>query len=85
MTGAPKENSNTDNSLVAEEANGDESITAESKAINEVGNYLKDEQKTKSYGDKMNIDIEDINTIEKRNKVYTKYWRKIYKVIQPYF
>ena len=33
----------------------------------------------------MNIDIENINTIEKRNKVYTKEWSKIYEVIQPDF
>ena len=32
----------------------------------------------------MNIDIENINTIEKRNKVYTKLWRTIYEVIQQY-
>ena len=33
----------------------------------------------------MNIDIENINTFEKRNKVYTTQWRKIYEVIQPEF
>ena len=33
----------------------------------------------------MNIDIENINTIEKRNKVYTRQRRKIYEVIQPDF
>ena len=33
----------------------------------------------------MNIDIENINTIEKRNKLYTKLWRTIYEVIQQYF
>ena len=30
----------------------------------------------------MNIDIENINTFEKRNKVYTTQWRKIYEVIE---
>ena len=30
----------------------------------------------------MNIDIENINTLEKRNKVYTTKWRTIYKVIE---
>ena len=30
----------------------------------------------------MNIDIENINTFEKRNKVYTTQWRTIYKVIK---
>ena len=33
----------------------------------------------------MNIDIENINTFEKINKVNTTKWRKIYKVIEPYF
>ena len=33
----------------------------------------------------MNIDIENINTIEKRHKLYTKLWRKIYEVIQQDF
>ena len=32
----------------------------------------------------MKIDIININTIEKRNKVYTTQWRKIYKVIELY-
>ena len=31
----------------------------------------------------MNIDIENINTFEKRNKTYTTQWRKIYEVIEP--
>ena len=30
----------------------------------------------------MNIDIENINKFEKRHKVNTKEWRKIYKVIE---
>ena len=33
----------------------------------------------------MNIDIEDINTFEKINKVYTTQQTTIYKVIEPYF
>ena len=33
----------------------------------------------------MKIDIENTNTIEKINKVYTTQWRKIYKVIEPDF
>ena len=33
----------------------------------------------------MNIDIENINTFEKRNKVYTTQWRTIYEVIEPDF
>ena len=31
----------------------------------------------------MNIDIENINTIEKRHKLYKKNCRTIYEVIQP--
>ena len=72
LTGATKETSNTDNLELAEEANVDEAITAEAKAINEMKNDLKDGQKTQSYKEKMSIDIENINTIENRNKVYTK-------------
>ena len=33
----------------------------------------------------MSIDIENINTIEKRKNIYTKQWRTIYEVIQQYF
>ena len=36
----------------------------------------------KSYKETMNIDIENINTILKRHKHYTKRWRTIYEVIQ---
>ena len=32
----------------------------------------------------MNIDIENINTFENKNKVYTTQWRTIYEVIEPY-
>ena len=42
---------------MAEEANVDEAITTEAKAINDMENDQKDEQNTKSYEDKMNIDI----------------------------
>ena len=85
LTGALKENSNTDNLAVAGEVNVDEAVTTETKASNETGIDLKDKQKTKAYGEKMNIDIEDIHTIEKIKKVYTKERRKIYEFIQPYF
>ena len=44
LTGALKETSNTDNSMVADEANVDEAITTEDKAINDIGNYLKYKQ-----------------------------------------
>ena len=70
---------------MAEEANVDETITAEAKVRNEFENDLKDEQNTKYYEEKMNINIENINKIEKRNKLYTKKWRTIYEVIQPDF
>ena len=33
----------------------------------------------------MNIDIEKINTVENRNKLYTTQWRIIYEVIEPEF
>ena len=57
---------------MAKGANINESITAEAKASNDMEIDLKDEQNTKAYEDTMNIDIENINTIEKRNKLYTK-------------
>ena len=63
LTGATKETSNTDNLAVAEEANVDEGITAEAKTSNETGNDIETEQNTKYYKDKINIDIENINTI----------------------
>ena len=69
---------------LAEEENVDEAITEESKASNEIENDLKEEQKTKSYKETINIDIENISTIEKKNKVYTKLWRTIYEVIQQH-
>ena len=57
---------------LAEEANVDEAITAEAKASNEMENNIKEYRNTKSYKETMNIDIENINTIEKRNKLYAK-------------
>ena len=33
----------------------------------------------------MNIDIENIHTFEKRNKVYTTQCRTVYEVIEPEF
>ena len=55
----------------------DEYITVEAKVGNEMKNDLKDKQDTKAYEDKINTDIENINKIENRNKVYTKQWRSI--------
>ena len=53
-------------------ANDDESITAETNFINDTVIDIKEEQNNESYKEKMNINIENINTIEKRHKVYTK-------------
>ena len=72
LTGALKETSNTDNLAMAEEANIDEAITVEAKASNQMEINLKDNKNTKAYEETMKIDIENINTIEKINKVYTK-------------
>ena len=80
-----KINSKTDNSAVTEEANVDKAITAEAKDSNKMEIYLKEERKTQAYQETMNIDIENIKTFEKRNKVYTAQWRAIYEVIEPYF
>ena len=55
LIGAPKETSIANNMTVAEEANVDESITAEAKAINDMENYLKEERNTKSYEDKWTL------------------------------
>ena len=76
LTEATEINSNTDNWEVTEEANVDEAIPI----------YLKKERKTQAYKKSMKIDIEIINTFEKRNKVYTTQWRTIYEVIyEDYF
>ena len=58
---------------VAEEANVDEAVTAEAKACNDKKIILV---KTQAYKETMNIDIENINTFEKRKKVYTTQWRR---------
>ena len=70
LTGALKETLKTDNSAVTEEANVDEAITTEANAGKIWKNDINEEQNTKAYEEKMNIDIEDINTFEKINKVY---------------
>ena len=72
LTRSLKETSNNDNLAVAQEENVDEDINEEAKAINEMGNDLKDEKNTEAYVEKMNIDIENINTNENRNKAYIK-------------
>ena len=64
--------SKTDNFAVTDEADVDEAILI----------YLKKERKTQAYQKTMNIDIDKINTFEKRNKVNTNQWRPIYEVIE---
>ena len=63
LNGTLKENSNTDNLVVAKNENVYEVITAEAKVSNDMENDLKDEHKTKSDEDKMTIYIENINTV----------------------
>ena len=43
---------------------------------------FKNNKKTKSYQKKMDIDIDKINSYEKRKKVNTIKWRPIYEVIE---
>ena len=69
LTGARKDASNHEDAAFAEVVNDYEAITAEAKASNEMEIYPKEELKTKSFKYTMNIDIENINTNEKRNKV----------------
>ena len=57
---------------MAEEVNVDEAINTEAKDSNEIENDPKYEQKTKYYEQQINIDIENINTIENRKKAYKK-------------
>ena len=70
---------------MAEEENVDESVTAESKASNDMEIDLKSEKKIQAYKETTNIDIENITTFEKRNKVYTTQWRTIYEVKESEF
>ena len=81
LTRSSKKTSNNDSFAVAEGANVDEAVTAEAKAINNMEIDPKEEQKIQSYKETMKIDIENINTFENINKVYTTQWRKIYEVI----
>ena len=81
LTGALKKTSNTDNLVVAEEANVDEAVTEEAKAVDDMDIDIKEERKTQAYQKTMNIYIENINTFEKRNKLYTTQWTKIYVAI----
>ena len=68
--------SKTENLAVTEEADVDEVIPI----------YLKNEQNTQEYKEKMDIDIDKINSYELRNNVNTIKWRPIYEVIyEAYF
>ena len=64
LTEASEINSKNENSAVTIQANVDEAITAEAKAINDeaIPIYLQKELKTKSYKKTMKIDIENITT-----------------------
>ena len=46
---------------------------------------VKEDRKTQAYKDTILTDIKNVNTFEKRNRVYTTQWRKIYKVIETEF
>ena len=85
LTGKPIDASNTDNSAVSEEENPDESITELAKTSKDMEIYIKEEHKIEAYQNIMKIDIENINTIEKRHKNYTKQWMTIYEIIQQEF
>ena len=54
---------------MAEEANFDEAVTAESKAINDMEIYLKEELKKQVYKETMNMNIEKLSQL----KIETKY------------
>ena len=82
LTRAPKKLQILTMRIQLKRKNVDESTTAEAKATNKTENYHKEEQTTETCKEKMNIDIENIHTIEKRHKVYTQLWRDIYEVIQ---
>ena len=64
---------------LAEGGKVDEAITTDMEID------LKEELKTESYKETMNIYIENINIFEKKRKVYTTQWRTIYEVIHQFF
>ena len=55
---------------MTEKENVDEAITAEAKAINDMEIDLKEERNIQAYKETTDINIENINTFEKINKVY---------------
>ena len=85
LTEAYKINPNTDNSAVTDDANFDEAITSEARASSKMEMFLQKERTNQAYKKTMNIDIENINTFEKRNREYTPKQRIIYEVIEPDF
>ena len=70
---------------MAEETNVDKDVIAYAKVRNEMEIDLKEERKTQAYKEKMNIDIENINIFERRNKVYTTQCRRIYEFLESGF
>ena len=82
LTGALIDTSNPNNSEVAKESNSDEAINAVANYSNQMEIDIEEEHKTESYQEKMNIDIESIDTIENNHNHYTKQWRAIQEVIQ---
>ena len=83
LTEVPKKTPNNENLAVAEEAKVDKPVTAEANDSNDTEIDLKEEIKIQAYKEKMNIEIDNINTFEKINKVYTTQRRTIYEVIEP--
>ena len=67
--------SKTDNLAVTEEVDVDEAIP----------NYMWKERNTHTYKYTMDIDIDQINTYELRNKENTIKWRPIYEFIYEAF
>ena len=84
LTEASKVNSKTENSAVTE-VNILMNPSLQKPMPYLDWNVSKKELNTQAYLKTMNIDIENINTFEKRNKVYTNKWRTIYEVIEPEF
>ena len=72
LTGASIDALNDEDLVLAEDSNSDEAITKVSEGRNGMEIYLEREQNTESYKETMNIDIENINIIEKRHKIYTE-------------
>ena len=72
LIGKPIYALNPEDLAVSEEANSDKATTAVANANNELEIDLEEKQNTEAYKETMNIDIENINTIEERYKHYTK-------------